>query len=147
MRPAGWSINPMLLAEESLAARLRDDAARLDQLGSPAQALGARLGEILASAGGSDWFRPQRDGHYAVEVRKRRGLITCPWAEEEYAKCSHGQGARPTANEFVVRRGGGGPSLAGFELSAHLIRDHGFFGGVGTVFRVEPDDLATLLGR
>jgi hypothetical protein len=145
MRPGGWSVKPMLLPGESLAARLENDAVRLDQLGTTAAALGTRLAELLASAGGSDWFLPRRHANYDVELRKRRGLITCPWAEEEYARCAHGLGARPTANEFVLRRAAGGPALSGFELSAHLIRDHGFFGGVGTVFRLEPDDLAILL--
>jgi hypothetical protein len=147
MRPGGWSPKPMLLAGESLAARLEADAARLGQLGTTAAALGARLADLLASAEGSDWFQPRRYADYDVELRKRRGLITCPWAEDEYAKCAHGPGARPTANEFVVRRVRGGLALSGYELSAHLVRDHGFFGGAGTVFRIEPDDLAVLLVR
>lgn len=145
MRPGGWSPKPMLVAGESLAARLETDATRLAQLGATAEALGARLGELLASAEGSDWFRPRRRADYEVELRKRRGLITCPWADEEYAKCSHGTGTRATANEFVIRRvGGKSLALSGYELSAHLVRDHGFFGGVDTVFRIEPDDLAAL---
>jgi hypothetical protein len=145
MRPGGWSPKPMLLPGKSLATQLENDAARLAQLGTTAEALGTRLAELLASAGGSDWFRPRRHADYDVELRKRRGLITCPWAEEEYAKCAHGLGARPTANEFVIRRVRGSVTLSGQELSAHLIRDHGFFGGADTVFRIEPDDLAALL--
>jgi hypothetical protein len=144
MRPGGWSPKPMLLPGEPLAARLENDATRLAQLGTTAEALGTRLAELLASAAGSDWFRPRRHADYDVELRKRRGLITCPWAEEEYAKCAHGLGVRPTANEFVIRRVSGSLTLSGYELSAHLIRDHGFFGGAGTVFRIEPDDLAVL---
>jgi len=144
MRPGGWSPKPMLLPGESLAARLETDATRLAQLGTAAEALGTRLAELLTSAEGSDWFRPRRHADYDVELRKRRGLITCPWAEEEYAKCAHGLGARATANEFVIRRVRSSLALSGYELSAHLIRDHGFFGGAGTVFRIEPDDLAAL---
>lgn len=144
MQPGGWSLKPMLLPGDSLAARLEADAARLTQLGASAQVLGGRLADLLDSAGGSDWFRPRRHADYEVELRKRRGLVTCPWAEEEYGKCAHGLGVRPTANEFVIRRVKDGVSLSGYELSAHLIRDHGFFGGVGTVFRIEPDDLAAL---
>ena len=120
MQPGGWSPKPMLLPGDSLAARLENDATRLAQLGTSAQTLGNRLAELLASAGGSDWFLPRRHAGYEVELRKRRGLITCPWAEEEYAKCSHGPGVRPTANEFVVRRVKDGLSLSGYELSAHL---------------------------
>ncbi len=145
MRPGGWSPKPMLLAGTSLPALLEADATRLAKLGTTAEALGSRLAELLQSAAGSDWFRPRRHADYDVELRKRRGLITCPWADEEYAKCTHGRGARPTANEFVIRRAGG-LAVSGYELSAHLVRDHGFFGGADTVFRIEPDDLAVLFG-
>lgn len=144
MRPNGWSPKPMLLQGEALAARFETDVTRLVQLGTTAQALGTRLAELLTSADGSDWFRPRRHAGYDVELRKRRGLITCPWAEEEYGKCGHGHGARATANEFVIRRTRSSLALSGYELSAHLVRDHGFFGGAGTVFRIEPDDLAVL---
>lgn len=144
MRPGGWSTKPMLLPAESLAARMKKDAARLDQLGTTAAVLGAQLAELLASAGGSDWFRPRRHADYNVELHKRRGLITCPWAPEEFAKCAHGVGARATANEFAVSHRGSGHTVSGFELSVHLIRDHGFFGGANTVFRMEPDALDAL---
>jgi hypothetical protein len=147
MRPGGWSVKPMLLPGEWLSPRLADDAARLERLGIGAAELGARLAELLATAGSSDWFLPRRAGDYDVELRKRRGLITCPWAPEENARCQHGAGARPTANEFMVRRRSGGLVVSGFELSAHLIREHGFFGGIGTVFRIEPEALAALLQR
>jgi hypothetical protein len=45
----------------------------------------------------------------------------------------------------MVRRRSGGVVVSGFELSAHLISEHGFFGGIGTVFRIEPEALAALL--
>jgi hypothetical protein len=142
MRPGGWSTKPMLLQDQSLAALLEDDASRLARQGTTAEALGTRLAELLQSAAGSDWLRPRRHAGYDVELRKRRGFITCPWAEEEFAKCTHGLGARATANEFVIRKVRGSLALSGYELSAHLVRDHGFFGGADTVFRIEPDDLA-----
>lgn len=146
MRPGGWSVKPMLLAHEALAVRLAEDMSRLEQIGTTTATLGTHLVQLLASASRSDWFRPRRLGDFDVELHKRRGLITCPWAPEEHVACAHGLGSRPTANEFVIRRRGMSP-LSGFELSAHLIRDHAFFGGMGTAFRVEPDHLAAVLGR
>jgi hypothetical protein len=145
MRPGGWVARPLLARNESLSARLQDDAQRLKQLGTTAPILGKRLAELLAGASTSDWFRPRGQGDFEVELHRRRGFITCPWASEEYAKCVVGEGSRATANEFVVRNRKSRRQLTGFEISAHLIRDHAFFGGVGTAFRIEPEDLAALL--
>jgi len=39
-----------------------------------------------------------------------------------------------------------GRRLSGYELSAHLIRDHGFFGGPDTRYRLEPAEVAGILG-
>jgi hypothetical protein len=35
--------------------------------------------------------------------------------------------------------------LEGFELSIHLIRDHAFFGGPGTRFRIDPERAVAIL--
>ncbi len=145
MRPGGWTARPLLAHDESLSARLQDDAHRLKRMGTTGSVLGGRLAELLAGASASDWFRPRGQGDFEVELHRRRGFVTCPWAPEEYAKCVVGEGSRATANEFVVRNRKSRRRLAGFEISAHLIRDHAFFGGVGTAFRIEPEDLAALL--
>ena len=144
MRPGGWYTRPMLLQGDSLAAILEEDARRLARLGASAADLGGRLAELLASASKSDWFRPFRGGPFAVELRRRRGLIPCPWAPDETSRCA--AGSRPTANQFSITHRGSRRWLEGFELSAFLIRDHGFFGGPGTELRIEPEELALLLG-
>jgi hypothetical protein len=46
-----------------------------------------------------------------------------------------------------VRNSASGLTIAGFVLTAHLIAEHGFFGGSNTRFRVEPLQLAALLNR
>lgn len=145
MRPGGWSVKPLLLEGESLALTLEEDARRLVRLGVSSEALGQGLAELLAGAAKSDWFRPFRSGPYAVELRRRRGLISCPWAPEEGMRCPAGAGSRATANQFAITHRKSRRHLEGFELSVHLIRDHGFFGGKGSVFRIEPEDLALLL--
>ena len=145
MRPGGWFTRPLLTSSESLSERLQEDAQRLQRLGTTASALGERLGALLAGASGTDWFDGLRLGDFDVELHRRRGFITCPWAPDEFQKCLVGKGGRATANEFVVRQRVSGRLLNGFEISAHLLRDHGFCGGVGTAFRLEPDEVAALL--
>jgi hypothetical protein len=146
MRPGGWYTKPLLLESESLVLTLEEDARRLVRLGVSAEVLGHRLAELLATASTSDWFRPFRGGPFDVELRHRRGLIPCPWAPDETTRCPTGAGGRATANQFAITNRNSRRRLAGFELSAHLIRDHGFFGGRGTAFRIQPEDLALLLG-
>jgi hypothetical protein len=145
MLPGGWHSRPLLLPDRTLEAVLGQDALTLDKLGVSAEAVGQGLADILDQGRESDWFRPFRHPLLDVEVRRRRGFITCPWAAEETEKCMAGKGGRATANEFKLRHRATGLVISGFEISAHLIRDHGFFGGPGTAFRLEPGDLAALL--
>lgn len=147
MRPGGWFVEPLLLPGEGLEERIAADAERAQALGHDPAGLGGRLGELLEGAGESDWFSPAVRERFRVEIRRRRGILTCPWAPEEYARCAFGDGGkRAGANGFVVRNAETGATLEGFVLSAHLIAEHGFFGGAETAFRIEPEDLAALLG-
>lgn len=145
MLPGGWHSRPLLLIGQKLDTILYLDAQRLNELSISAEALGQALADVLSEAKDSDWFHPFRHSRLDVEVRRRRGFITCPWAAEETEKCAVGKGGRATANEFLLRHRNSGLVISGFEISAHLIRDHGFFGGPGTAFRLEPADLAAVL--
>ena len=106
------------------------------------ETLGAKMAELLAKGNKTDWFRPFRSGGTDVELHRRRGFITCPWAAEEFTRCTVGAGSRATGNEFMIRKSS---RIEGFEISVHLIRDHGFFGGPGTPFRIEPENLAEVV--
>jgi hypothetical protein len=145
MRPGGWFTRPLLLPGQHLEPILGEDARTLAEMDITAHALGKALADLLQQASGSDWHSPHHHAHHDVEVRRRRGFITCPWAKDETEKCVVGEGGRPTANEFLIRHRSSGTTMAGFEISAHLIRDHGFFGGPGTAFRIEPAELVSLL--
>jgi len=146
MQPGAWFTHGFLLRGTPLAEVLAEDARTLTALGVTAEEVGLRLTELLGFSAKSDWFRPARTGDYKVEIRRRRGLIACPWAPDEFEPCAIGQGGHPTANQFLIRRKGSRQRLEGYELSAHLIRDHAFFGGPGSVFRVEPEKAVEVLG-
>jgi hypothetical protein len=148
MRPGAWSTFGFLSPDASLEAQLAEDANRMADSGIEAGALGRRLAELLRAAEGSDWSRPVPVGDHEIEIRKRRGLLTCPWAPGELQACRVGEGGATTANQFVVSHPASGRQVEGFVLSAHLIRDHAFFGGRGTRVRIEPEDaVAVLFGR
>ena len=145
MQPGGWNTKPMLLPGYSLESIIAEDARRLATLQVSPETLGTKFAELLAQGEKTDWFRPFRQGGVAVELRRRRGFITCPWADDEFVRCTTGAGGRATGNEFLIRDRKSSRSIEGFEISVHLIRDHGFFGGPGTPFRIEPEDLAAVL--
>lgn len=146
MQPGAWFTDGFLLKGTSLSEVLSEDARSLSALGVTAVEIGQRLAQLLESGMKSDWFRPFQRGEYKVEMRRRRGFITCPWAPDEFVPCAVGQLTRPTANQFLIRNKGSRQSLEGFELSVHLIRDHEFFGGRGTRFRIEPERAVAVLG-
>lgn len=145
MRPGAWTVSGFLAADASLSEVLEADARELTRLSVRAGELGERLRGLLERGAGSDWFRGKRVGDHRVELHRRRGLLTCPWAPEEFTACSVGRGSGPTSNEFVIVHAPTRARLEGLELHAHLIGDHGFFGGPGTEYRLEPEDVATAL--
>jgi hypothetical protein len=145
MQPGAWYPHGFLQKDSSLAEVLANDARTLADLGVTAEQVGQRLAELLESGSESDWSRPAQAGEYKVEIRRRRGFITCPWAPDEFEPCTIGNLSRPTANEFLLQRRNSQQRLEGLELSVHLIRDHAFFGGPGTRFRIEPERAVAIL--
>ena len=143
MRPGAWDSVGFLLDNDSLRETVAADDAACRRLGTTPEAIGLRLVELLRDSAGSDAGRPVRRGDVAVEIIRQRGMVTCPWAPEEFAACQTGPEGRPTANQFRIV--GHGHVLTGFELSAHLIAAHAFFGGIGTRFRIEPADAVVAL--
>ncbi|MDX6385082.1 MAG: hypothetical protein QOK48_2655 [Blastocatellia bacterium] len=146
MQPGAWFTHGFLQESTSLAELLANDAHTLTALGVKAEQVGQKLAQLLEAGAKSDWFWPFRTGEYKVEIRRRRGFITCPWAPAEFAPCVVGHGSPATANQFLIRRRWSRQRLEGFELSAHLIRDHAFFGGPGTRLRIEPEQAVAVLG-
>lgn len=146
MQPGAWDSHGFLLPGVSLADVVADDAARLAALGVTAAEVGQKLAEVLASGASSDWLRPFKAGPFNVEILRRRGFITCPWALEEFQACAVGHPFAATANQFRIVRRATGQQLDGFVLSSHLIQSHGFFGGPGSRYRIEPQQAVALLG-
>jgi hypothetical protein len=146
MQPGAWDTHGFMLHGASLADVVASDAAKLASLGVTAAQVGQDLALVLESGAASDWLRPFKAGPYSVEILRRRGFITCPWATEEFQACAAGHPFAATANQFRIVRRLSRQSLEGFVLSSHLIQLHGFFGGPGSRFRIEPEQAVAVLG-
>ncbi|MGI6707172.1 MAG: hypothetical protein ACOX6S_13415 [Clostridia bacterium] len=75
------------------------------------------------------------DDIFQVTVEDSRGVMPCPFGHK---------GVYPKENTRVVNlRTGEGISWTA--LNIHMIREHGFYEGKGSPFRVEPEDIIRIL--
>ena len=76
-------------------------------------------------------------GQLQVWINRYRGFQTCPWECHKEAKWS--------SIDFLVLNRTTGEGITGPGLIVHLIREHQFFEGEKTPYRVHPDRLAKVL--
>jgi hypothetical protein len=72
---------------------------------------------------------------FTVEVRWARGRISCPFSHPGSYPLIHVK-----LNDRIA-----GKTLIYSQLSVHLIRQHGFFGGIGSIYRVNPLDVIEMM--
>lgn len=99
---------------------------------------------LIIQAKDSDWFRPIIKDKFTIENHRSRGLITCPWAPEEFEYCTSGNWPA-SSNEFKISNKVSRMTIKGLVLSVHMIRELYFFGGRGTISRIEPHILTKLI--
>ncbi len=92
-------------------AEIADEMARLREAGR------AGLGEFV--------FVPP---HFEVRVDEVRGLLACPFGEAGLLPKTH----------ITIRNIERKMELTISDLNIHLIREHGFYEGLGSPFRVDP---------
>ena len=71
------------------------------------------------------------DGKYEVTVREDRGKLVCPWGDKFFAP----------KTMVYARNIKSGKSINYSILAMHMIRNHCFFQGSGSPFRIEPLEL------
>ena len=109
------------------------DQAVLEESGVSAEQIADLLDELHEAADEAlENPRELFDGKVTVRLIEVRGLIPCPFA------CSF---HTHKANVMVTA---GRLAFTFTPLSAHLIREHGFFQGKGSSFRLEPEELVRL---
>ncbi len=114
---------------------LNHDDNTVATLGFTHEELGAAMahytGLALAAMGA-----PAREEHICVTGFEAMGQMPCPFAHA---------GLFPKA-VIKATREDSGQSMQWAALSAHLIGEHGFYGGEGSVFRVDPEKAGRFFG-
>jgi len=127
-----WTLKGCLGDDPLGIDRIEVDCARLDEFGLELDELGREL-ECLWQAGAQRLGAPsevQKDVRVVVEEAK--GRMPCPF------------GHPGTFSKGVMSIQMGDKQLRFSPLSIHMLREHGFLGGWGSAYRVEPSDLARL---
>jgi rubredoxin len=119
----------------SLMEIIEADATELRRLGRTNEELGARMQKITETARVGLGTRVRLDDHTDAAVEENRGMLICPWPEM----------GRHAKTITTVTRRDTGVNVHWSDLSAHLIRAHGFFQGRGSPYRIEPQDLVAAL--
>jgi len=119
-----------------LAEILEQDRLQVEELGLSHQAIAERLDGITRIAKGHLGDKVILEDRYEVTVVEARGRIPCPW--------SHPKGLFPKSH-VELRDTVGGETLVWTDLSVHLIREHGFYQGIGSPYRLEPARLRQIL--
>ena len=115
----------------SISEVIDADSVELTRLGFTKEQLAGRMQQItkLAIPGLGTWVRV--DDTKEASVQEAKGSLVCPWPHPgRYAK-------RIT----TIRDVQSSESIQWSDLNIHLIGQHGFFGGRGSMFRIEPGAL------
>jgi len=113
---------------------VQDDERHLEYLGLNREAIADRLQYFIES--GKKGLEKNVDlGDYTVQVRWSRGMQPCPFGE------------RGLHHKLVayVKHKSSGRELRFTQLNVHMIREHGFFEGSGSTFRMEPEILQVFM--
>jgi len=76
------------------------------------------------------------DDIYEVVVEEYRGLISCPFRD-------HYRAAKKNTRITSLKTG---QTVFWTDLNTHMICSHGFYEGRGSYFRINPEELAVILG-
>lgn len=145
------------VAKLTMRHDLDDVIAQLEQGTLPPSSAGARMGDLQV------FLQPYIGYQYCPFT-----ILCRPWSEEVPAipvtswpagevtvlnletglalPCRPGQSYRYSDLDFLVINRGTGEYMQGPGLVVHLIRDHHFFEGTGSPYRVDPETAARVLG-
>ncbi len=119
----------------SLAEILDDDERTVSGLGTTHEAIADRMDYFTQKGRRGLGTTVTVDGGYDVQVESVRGFLPCPWGHK---------GLYRKENVFLKNLENG-RELRWTVLQIHLIREHGFYHGKGSPFRLEPRELVTAL--
>jgi hypothetical protein len=135
MRPGVITRDGFLGADRRhLVDILEADDAEVRRLGLTHERIADRMQE-LSEAGRRGLGEPiSVDPHFEVRVDGVRGKLPCPFHE----------GIFPKTNT-IVRNLDRNSRITYTDLNIHMVREHGFYEGEGSPFRVAPGELVAVL--
>jgi len=135
MAPGAWSAEGFLGDDPLGIERIQVDRTAMDRLGVSPGDLGEVLDRLWRE--GCARFGCPLDATEGVQVQvdEAKGSLACPFGH----KGTYGKGLM----QVTI----GDKTLRFSPLSIHMIQEHGFFGGIGSPYRVEPEDIAALAER
>ncbi len=146
MRPGGFSRRGFLGPGDKLAEVLAHDQETLRDLNLSCAEIASAL-ESLITAAESSPSRQARAGPLECRVQVHQGFQLCPWTPDpNRGQCRAGGGVRHASVDWIISNANAHTEMIGPGLIVHLIRDHYFFEGPGSPNRVDPVQLARLLG-
>lgn len=117
--------------QRSLDEIIGEDRAALESAGFDAFSIGSRMEELtLAAVEGLG--APLNLGGATLRADQAMGWLPCPFGHPGFLAKTV-----VTLEDTLT-----GTTLKWSALGAHLIKDHGFFGGRGSPYRLEPGQLA-----
>lgn len=114
---------------------LRADSKSLEQTKITQEALADKMQE-LTDFGKQGLGRPVPMGDlFEIEVEDYRGKLPCPFRDN----------AKIDKRQTRVKRLDTGIVIRWTDLNIHMIREHGFFEGRGSAYRLDPSELVRFL--
>ena len=136
MKPGVISLHGFLGPDKRpLEDILADDDSAVRRLGLTHEQIAERLAHFthLALSG---YGTPMREGPFEVVAHEERGFVRSPFGEL----------SRFRKGEIRLTNLSAGDTLTWTPLLVHMIRNHGFYEGIGAVYRLEPETVKRVLG-
>jgi hypothetical protein len=114
---------------------IEEDAHTVSQLDVTNKQIADRL-QYFIEEGKKGLETPVELENYTTQVIWRRGMLPSPFGDPK--RLYHKIVATVTNKKLQK-------TIQYTQLNVHMIRDHGFFEGKGSVFRLEPEELVELL--
>jgi hypothetical protein len=114
------------------------------RMNAPLEVLIGRALAVIQQRRRFDWVQLN---HFQVQLQAYRGYQNCPWSDD--MKCTtlvdNWGNVQFSDLDWLVRNTRTGQEMHGPGLIIHLVRDHSFFEGLESPYRVDPSQLARLL--
>jgi len=134
---AGSITGPGFLGDDdrNLVDIINEDEKKVKELGLTNEVIADKL-EMLMKQGGRGFGSPVRvDDRFVVIVEESRGYIPCPFRHGHLSKKVNVNVRNIALKEEIDYS----------PISIHLIREHGFYQGKGSTYRLDPEMVAKIL--